>query len=69
MTFQMTRGTASFYNDPIWPHHPYMVEKVLDPGEVYTIGTFMNQDDARKCLDTLRASEEVRRGATVTEAL
>ena len=69
MTFQLIRGTASYYNDPVWPHQPYLVEKVFKPGETYTIGTFLTKAAALKCLNSLRASEEVRRGALVTEAL
>jgi len=36
MTFQITRGTASYYaGNPEFPDFPWLVEKTLRPGETY----------------------------------
>lgn len=70
MTFQLSRGTASYYKAaPDFPDYPWLVEKVLKTGESYTIGTFLRREDAEVCLNSLRPSMEVARGATVTEAV
>jgi len=69
VTYQMIRGTASYYMASAGlPDEPWLVEKVLKAGESYLIGTFLDRQDAVRCLDSLRASLEVARGATVTEA-
>ncbi len=70
MTYQLSRGTASYYlHHPEFPEAPWLVEKILRPGEAYLIGTFMDRKDAEVCWNSLRASMEVSRGALVTEAL
>lgn len=68
MTYQISRGPNPYDADPLEDNRFYLVEKVLDAGDAYTVGSFTTLDDARKCLNTLRSSVEVRRGATVTEA-
>jgi hypothetical protein len=69
VTYQITRGTASYYRGhPDFPDEPWMVEKVLCPGEAYTIATFVERADAEACWNSLRPSMEVGRGATLTES-
>jgi hypothetical protein len=68
VTYQISRGTSRFLNSPLEPDYPWLVEKVLDPGESYLIGSFIHYEDAVKCLHSLRSSMEVARGALVTEA-
>lgn len=68
MTYQLVRGTASYYfKHPEFPEAPWIVEKVLRPGEAHTLGTFMRREDAEACWHSLRSSMEVSRGATLTE--
>jgi len=70
MTFQITRGTASYYaGNPEFPDFPWLVEKTLRPGETYTIGMFLKREDAERCLWSLRGSIEASRGATIREEL
>lgn len=69
MTFQLSRGTESTYwNGPGNPIAPWVVEKVLRGGENHLIASFIEREDAEKCLNSLRPSMECQRGAQVTEA-
>ena len=67
MTYQISLGTGSYYDHPVWPQQPYLVEKVLDRGEAYTIGTFKSREHAEACWNSLRHSEEVARGAKLAD--
>lgn len=66
--YEVSRGTCDWYKrDAMCPDYPWIVEKVMSYGERTTIGTFLEKDDAHRCLDSLKVSLEVLRGARVME--
>jgi hypothetical protein len=63
VTFTVRKVPANFtsMNDvDVWE-----VIKIPQTGDLYVLGTFDNESLARWCLDSLRMSVEVKRGAEV----
>lgn len=58
MRFEVNEG-----NRPFWGNNPpWMVEKILVPGERYLVACFETRDDAAECLNVMNKSIEVKRG-------
>lgn len=59
MRFEITRGNEYYWGE----NPPWLVERILIPGERYLVACFEEKDDAIACLDSIKKSLEAKKGA------
>jgi len=59
MHFEVSKGSGFFWGNPA----PWLVERVLIPGERYLIAVYDTKDEAAECLEVIKKSVEAKRGA------
>ena len=60
----MTPGNRFFWGDD----PPWQIERVLEKDMRYIVACFPNKEDALECLNVIKRSVEVERGAEVIHA-